>query len=119
MYAIAYKQVSYRDVDPRSWYADAVHFLSARDVVKGAGGGRYLPQEEISRADFLVMAMNAFGIKPGKTDDAMNFADAGSRYYTPYLSAAKQLGLVHGTGITALDRRTRSRVRIWSSCSMR
>lgn len=97
-YAIAYKQVSYRDVDPGSWYADAVHFLSVRDIVKGAEGGRYLPQKEISRADFLVMAMNAFGIKPENTDDDGNFADAGSRYYTPYLSAAKKLGLVHGTG---------------------
>ena len=25
-YAVAYKQVSYRDVEPGSWYADAVHF---------------------------------------------------------------------------------------------
>ncbi|MEC0204435.1 S-layer homology domain-containing protein [Paenibacillus lautus] len=97
-YAIAYAQVSYRDVEPSSWYADAVHFLSARDIVKGAGGGRFLPQEEISRADFVVMAMNAFGIKPGNTDDDGNFADAGSRYYTPYLSEAKKLGLVQGTG---------------------
>lgn len=92
------KTVSYQDVSPSSWYAQAVNYLSARDVVKGSGEGRFLPRSDISRAEFLVMTMNAFGMEPAAGEDASNFADAGNRYYSPYLAAAKSMGLVKGTG---------------------
>jgi predicted MPP superfamily phosphohydrolase len=97
-FAVGDKTVSYQDVSTSSWYAKAVAYLSARDVVKGSGQGRFLPQHDISRADFLVMTMNAFGIDPASNTDTGNFTDAGNQYYSPYLAAARNMGLVKGTG---------------------
>ena len=51
----------------------------------------------MTRADFLIMVMRAYNIEPD-TQITNNFADAGSRYYTSYLAAAKRLGLVKGVG---------------------
>ncbi|MMZ63284.1 Endo-1,4-beta-xylanase A precursor [compost metagenome] len=44
------------------------------------------------------MAMNAFGYKISGPGADANFADAGNKYYTPYLAEAKRLGLVKGEG---------------------
>ena len=46
---------------------------------------------------FLVMMMRAYGIEPD-TAPKDNFTDAGSKYYTNYLSAAKRLGISNGIG---------------------
>src|SRR5690554_8046038 len=51
----------------------------------------------VTRADFLIMVMNAFGIELDE-EIADNFTDAGNKYYTHYLGTAKRLGLVTGVG---------------------
>jgi hypothetical protein len=43
------------------------------------------------------MLMKAYGLFPDETP-ADNFADAGSTYYTNYLSSAKRLGISEGIG---------------------
>ncbi|WP_162309255.1 discoidin domain-containing protein [Cohnella abietis] len=96
-FAIGYNEVSFRDVAANAWYNEAVGFMSARDFIKGVGSERFAPDVNVSRADFLVMVMNAYGIDVDATTSG-NFADAGSKYYTPYLGTAKRLGLISGTG---------------------
>ncbi|PNT92369.1 S-layer homology domain-containing protein [Clostridium thermosuccinogenes] len=97
LYAIIYNKVNFIDVKADDWYYDAVEFLAARNIVKGVGYGKFAPADNIKRADFLVMVMNAYGIKLD-TDIADNFSDAGNKYYTRYLGTAKRLGIVQGVG---------------------
>ena len=96
-YAVGYNEVKFKDVTSKDWFDKAVGFMSARGIVNGVGDGNFAPQNKVTRADFLVMVMNAYGIEVDKavTD---NFADAGNKYYTAYLGTAKRLGLVSGTG---------------------
>jgi hypothetical protein len=61
------------------------------------GSGRFAPDRNVTRADFLIMVMRSYGIALN-TANADNFADAGNKYYTSYLATAKQLGLVMGIG---------------------
>lgn len=79
-----------------SWAISAVDNLYERSAVNGVGNGLFTPSNSIKRADFLVMAMKAYGINP--TVASNNFADAGNTYYTNYLATAKSLGIVTGTG---------------------
>jgi hypothetical protein len=96
-YAVGYNKVMFDDVAASDWYNDAVTFAAARSIVRGVGAGRFAPDNEVRRADFLIMVMNAFGIEPDEeTDD--NFIDAGDKYYTGYLGTAKRIGLVNGVG---------------------
>lgn len=96
-YAVGYNEAKFKDVTSKDWFDKAVGFMSARGIVNGVGDGNFAPQNKVTRADFLVMVMNAYGIEVDKavTD---NFADAGNKYYTAYLGTAKRLGLVSGTG---------------------
>lgn len=55
------------------------------------------PEAKLTRGEFLVMLMKAFGIAPD-TNREDNFSDAGSTWYTGYLAAAKRLGISGGAG---------------------
>ncbi|HHV98905.1 MAG TPA: hypothetical protein GXX36_04935, partial [Clostridiaceae bacterium] len=97
MFAVGYNEVNFSDVAPTAWYNKAVSFLAARGIVNGVGGNRFAPQDNVTRADFLIMVMNAFGIEPD-AEITNNFDDAGNKYYSRYLGTAKRMGLVLGTG---------------------
>lgn len=97
MYAVGYNKVTFRDVAANAWYSKAVTFIAARGITTGTGKGKFSPEAAITRGQYLVMVMKAYGIKPdAKAKD--NFADAGNTYYTGYLAAAKRLGLTNGIG---------------------
>jgi hypothetical protein len=96
-YAVGYNEVSFKDVAANTWYGDAVGFIAARGITTGTGNGNYSPEAKLTRGEFIVMMMRAYGIEPD-TDLANSFSDAGNTYYTGYLAAAKRLGISGGVG---------------------
>jgi len=96
-YAVGYNKVTFKDVPENSWYKNAVEFIAARGITAGTGNNNFSPEQQLTRGQFLVMAMKAYGIKPD-LQPADNFIDAGNTYYTGYLAAAKRLGITAGTG---------------------
>lgn len=97
LYAVGYNKVNFNDVLADAWYNNAVQFIAARGITNGTGNGNYSPEANLTRAEFLVMAMRAYGIMPD-AETADNFADAGNTWYTGYLAAAKRLGISKGIG---------------------
>ena len=75
----------------------AVSFLAARDITTGTGDGKFGSNAALTRSQFMVMLMRAYGIEPD-ANPAENFADSGNTYYTNYLAAAKRLGITNGIG---------------------
>jgi hypothetical protein len=74
-------------------------FIAARDITTGTGGGNFSPEAKLTRGQFIVMLMKAYGIAPDENPDpAKNFADAGNTWYTGYLAAARRLGISAGVG---------------------
>lgn len=96
-YTVGYNKVSFNDVDEKAWYGSAVDFVAARGITTGTGNGCFSPEDKLSRGQFLVMVMKAYGIDPDE-DLNDNFTDAGNTYYTGYLAAAKKLGITTGIG---------------------
>ncbi len=96
-FVIVYDPIGFSDVNSKAWYYNAVTFAAAHQITKGKGEGLFAPNATLTRAEFLVMAMRAYGISPNSSSTE-NFADAGNSYYTDYLAAAKQLGLAYGSG---------------------
>jgi len=98
-YAVGYHPVSFGDVAAGAWYKGAVDFIAAREITSGTSDGEFGPEATLTRGQFIVLLMNAYGISPDTAPDGtVNFADAGSTYYTEYLLAAKSLGIVNGVG---------------------
>ena len=67
------------------------------DIASGTDADHYSPAENVTRGQFLVFLLKAYGIQPNEAE-ADNFADAGNAYYTNYLGAAKRLGITTGLG---------------------
>lgn len=96
-FAVVYNKVSFNDVPEDAWYYKAVTFIAARDITKGTGSGNFSPASKLTRGEFIVLMMRAYGIDPD-TSPTDNFSDAGNTYYTGYLAAAKRLGISVGVG---------------------
>jgi hypothetical protein len=96
-FTVGYNPVSFADVAPEAWYKNAVDFIAARGITSGTGERRFSPEAKLTRAQFVVLLMNAYQIGV-QTQAGPNFADAGSTYYTDYLGTAKGLGIVNGIG---------------------
>jgi hypothetical protein len=96
-YAVVYRQVGFGDVAAGAWYCKAVNFIAAREITSGTGDGNFSPDAKLTRGQFLVMLMRAYGIAPD-ANPASNFSDAGSTYYTGYLATVKRLGISAGIG---------------------
>jgi hypothetical protein len=92
-----YNPVGFTDVEASAWYADYVRFAASRGITNGTSPGLFDPALRITRAQALMMMMNAYGVAPAY-EPGENFADAGGAYYTPYLQTARASGLVSGVG---------------------
>ncbi len=97
-FVIGYNPVTFTDVVPGAWYKNAVDFIAARGITAGINENKFGPEENITRAQFVVLLMNAFQISAQNQEGYENFADAGNTYYTDYLQAAKSMGIVNGVG---------------------
>ena len=97
LYAVGFNQVRFNDVAIAGWYSGAVNFISARGITTGTGNGNYSPDAKLTRGQFIVMLMRAYGIE-ADTNSMDNFADAGNTYFTDYLATAKRLGISEGVG---------------------
>lgn len=96
-YVVGYNDVSFADVPEGAWYSKAVRFIAARNITTGTGDNHYTPMGPVTRGQFIVMIMRAYGVRPddGPKD---NFEDAGDTYYTGFLAAARRLGISDGVG---------------------
>jgi hypothetical protein len=72
-YGIAYRPVLYSDVAANHWANGYITFLAARDIITTPTGGRFRPDDAITRAEFINMAARAFSA-----------ARLGSRSYQSY-----------------------------------
>jgi len=97
VYVVGYNKVDFMDVASNAWYSDAVSFVAARGITTGTGEGKYSAEDKLTRGQFIVMTMRAYGIDPDENLKD-NFTDAGNTYYTGYLAAAKRLGISEGIG---------------------
>ena len=97
VYAVGYNEVSFDDVSEDAWYYNAVTFCAAREITTGTGDNLFSPDATLTRGQFIVMLMRAYGIE-ADAYGADNFDDAGDTYYTGYLSAAKRLEITNGVG---------------------
>lgn len=84
----------YNDMGRHGWAVDAVEFLSRDGTVQGVGGGRYNPTGQITKGDFALMLVRAFGFT---ASDTVSFKDVpADSYYAQAISVAHQLGIATG-----------------------
>jgi len=84
---------AFQDVAVNHPFVTAIAVLKAEGVVKGYPNGTFIPDNSISRAEFLTMTMRALG---GTMKGTKCFKDVGSEWFAGPVCAAKTKGLIKG-----------------------
>ena len=91
------RESSYSDVAAQSWYEDAVAFTSARGLFSGVGGGRFAPEQTMTRSMLASVLYRLDGAPEVSADGAFSDVPAG-RWDSAAVQWAAQSGIVSGTG---------------------
>lgn len=84
----------YNDLETVPWAVSVINELSEKGIVSGTGDGKFLPDKNITREEFIKMIVVAFNIE-GESDVEFLDVDA-SQWYFPYISKAVSAGIVSG-----------------------
>lgn len=97
----------FTDMTNHRWAADAVDFLYRNETVQGVGDNKFNPTGNLSKGDFTLMLVRAFGFTGDRT---VTYADVpADSYYANAISIASQLGIVGGSGGNFSPKETLSR----------
>ena len=84
------------DLGGYSWAEESIYALVERGVIKGTSETTYSPANPVTRADFAILLVRAFGLT-GSGDES--FADVpASAYYAKEVAIAKENGITDGIG---------------------
>ena len=92
--------VTFSDISEHDNLA-AIEALAAREIINGVGGGKFSPDDTMTRAQFATIAVKALGLTPEYVDA---FSDvASSEWYAAYIGTAYSYGLINGKGDRIFD----------------
>ncbi len=83
----------------QEWFAPYVCYAKAQGWVSGYEDGYFRPAKTVSKVESLKMILNAYGFTVPSSVSAPPFEDIETdAWYTPFVSEAKQRGLLEETG---------------------
>lgn len=83
------------DIEDYSWAKESILYFAKKGVVSGVGERKFLPGNNVTREEFLKMAMRAFEIKEEAVEAVFSDVDM-TQWYAPYVNTAKKKGLING-----------------------
>lgn len=90
--------ISFNDVEKEFWAHDFIIGLATKGVVNGYPDGSFKPQNNVTRADFLIMLLRSLGYNTSieiAYEDNFTDVEVGA-YYAVACGMAKQLGIATG-----------------------
>jgi hypothetical protein len=95
IYGVAVFASTFKDMGDYGWAKDSVDALFARRIIDGISQGQFAPGTTVSRAEFLKMALEAFGLV--QTGKAASFTDVGAgQWYSDPIASAQTLHIING-----------------------
>jgi hypothetical protein len=86
---------SFNDVPPSNEHFDAIEYLEDQEIFYGAGGGYFLPDNTLNRAEFATILVRFIGESPSLSYSNC-FPDVREEWYAPAVCYAKQQGWITG-----------------------
>ncbi len=86
---------AFTDLADVEWAIPSINALSSLGIINGMGDGRFEPRSQVTREQFAKMIVGVMGytIDQSATTD---FSDDMGDWYTPYIAAAVQNGIITG-----------------------
>lgn len=93
-YSLIWNPVTFPDVE-NHWAKGAVNDLGSRKIINGAGEGIFNPDQDITRAEFAAILVNALGLKAEGKVTPFSDVKAGD-WFDVYVAAAHSYQLISG-----------------------
>jgi len=88
-------QKVFNDLAGYEWAEEAINSLYADGIVNGVAEGRFEPERNITREEFVKLLCEVFDF--GTANSAVTFRDVNeSDWFAPYISRAVELGIIKG-----------------------
>lgn len=95
-YSVIWNPMEFSDVESH-WAKEAVNDMGSRLIVSGVGNGNFVPNKDITRAEFAAIIVRALGLKPGTGGNP--FADvSNTAWYCDYIKTAVEYKIISGYG---------------------
>lgn len=86
----------FKDLEGFEWAKESIIKLKGENIISGYGDKLFRPDQNVTRAEFVKMLVNAYDLKSGETLNA-EFDDVSTDdWYYEFVSAAVNCGLVKG-----------------------
>lgn len=76
------------------WAGGAILLLQSMDIIAGYPDDLFHPEDEVTRAEFVKMLVEAVGVPEGTSASEMPFADVASHWARPYIERAILTGMI-------------------------
>lgn len=94
IYFIVWNPVEFRDIE-NHWAKDAINDMGARMAVEGIDKETFLPNRNITRAEFATFIVKSFGLKTENKSNIFQDVSENDRY-SKYINVAAEYGIVGG-----------------------
>ena len=92
-----YNKAVFTDVSSSHWAKNYIEELYREGIVQGRDNGIFAPDESITRAEFVKIALSSIGETASSSVTNAPFPDVPLfAWYAPYVAKAKNLGLISG-----------------------
>ena len=85
----------FTDLASAEWALEAIHSLSGKNIINGKGDGKFYPNDNITREEFVKIIVLAFDVAYAAAECDFDDVDVNEWYY-PYVAGAFQNGIVNG-----------------------
>lgn len=84
---------NFSDVTSSDWYNNAISTLAKAGVLNGYADGTFRPNDYITRAELVKIAVSFFNTSAGQST---HFSDASNHWATDFIAAAESFGFING-----------------------
>lgn len=85
----------FSDIDETFWAKEAIDYMTEKEIVSGNGDGTFGPDDDVTRAEFVKILVNAFGFT--EKAEGLTFTDVSeSDWHYDFISIAFKNGLAQG-----------------------
>ena len=92
---------AFSDLEEAAWAKEAITYLNEQGIVSGKSDKIFAPNDSITRAEFVKILVQATYTKVDNSADSGFIDVAPNAWYSPYIAAAKNAGLVMGNDSNA------------------
>ncbi|WP_010098744.1 S-layer homology domain-containing protein [Ornithinibacillus scapharcae] len=86
----------YSDVTKGAYYSEAAEILSEKGIVEGVGGGKFAPNQDITKAEVAMMLARALDLDVSQTTGDPVFEDVTGGWYYGAVAALQDKEVVEG-----------------------